>query len=369
MKILMTADTVGGVWTYAIDLARALAARGVRVALATMGAKIRPTQWGDVATVPGIEVFESEFRLEWMDDPWSDVDRAGEWLLQLERAVHPDIVHLNGYAHAALHWSAPVVVVGHSCVRSWWEAVRTEPIPPSWDRYTQRVRAGLAAADAVVAPSHAMLDALLRHYGPLDRARVIHNGRRAGAFAPVRKEPFVLAVGRLWDEAKNVGMLDDVAPLLTWPVYVAGDTRAPGGGERAFQSLHTLGALGEGALAGWMSRAGIYALPARYEPFGLSVLEAALSGCALVLGDVPSLREIWGDSATFVPADDAAAIARAINWLCDDDGLRRARGARARARARRLTPERMAREYDVLYRALREARATAGTMERLACAS
>ncbi len=32
-------------------------------------------------------------------------------------------------------------------------------------------------------------------------------------------------------------------------------------------------------------------LPARYEPFGLSVLEAALSGCALVLGDIPSLRE------------------------------------------------------------------------------
>lgn len=367
MKILMTADTVGGVWTYAIDLARALAARDVRVALATMGAPIRPAQWADLASVPDVEVFESDYRLEWMDDPWGDVDRAGAWLLEVERAVRPDIVHLNGYAHAALPWSAPVLVVGHSCVRSWWEAVRNEPVPACWDAYTSRVRRGLAAADMVAAPSHAMLDALHQHYGPLPRARVIHNGR-GGSFDPAHKERFVLAVGRLWDEAKNVGALDDVAPHLPWPVYVAGDTRAPNGGERSFRSLKTLGQLDAAALAGWMSRAAIYALPAKYEPFGLSVLEAALSGCALVLGDVPSLREIWGDTATFVPPDDPAAIARALNWLCDDDGLRRALGARARVRALTLTPERMARDYHALYRELRDARATAVT-ERLACAS
>ena len=35
-----------------------------------------------------------------------------------------------------------------------------------------------------------------------------------------------------------------------------------------------------------INTASIYALPARYEPFGLSILEAALSGCALVLGDI-----------------------------------------------------------------------------------
>ena len=52
-----------------------------------------------------------------------------------------------------------------------------------------------------------------------------------------------------------------------------------------------------------MGRAAIYALPARYEPFGLSILEAALSGCALVIGDIPSLREIWADAALFVPSD------------------------------------------------------------------
>lgn len=36
-RILMTADTVGGVWTYALELAQALDSRGIQIALATMG--------------------------------------------------------------------------------------------------------------------------------------------------------------------------------------------------------------------------------------------------------------------------------------------------------------------------------------------
>ena len=61
-----------------------------------------------------------------------------------------------------------------------------------------------------------------------------------------------------------------------------------------------------------IARAAIYALPAHYEPFGLSILEAAMSGCALVLGDIPSLREIWGDAAVFVHPDNRDAVARCL---------------------------------------------------------
>ena len=34
-RILMTADVVGGVWTYAIELARGLASRGIATTIAT----------------------------------------------------------------------------------------------------------------------------------------------------------------------------------------------------------------------------------------------------------------------------------------------------------------------------------------------
>ena len=54
--VLMTTDTVGGVWHYAIELALALAARDVRVALATMGAPLNTAQRSQIASVPGMRV-------------------------------------------------------------------------------------------------------------------------------------------------------------------------------------------------------------------------------------------------------------------------------------------------------------------------
>jgi len=354
MTLLMTADTVGGVWTYALELARALGDHGVRVELATMGAPLDAAQREAVCRLANVRVHESGYRLEWMDEPWDDVRRAGEWLLHLERELRPDVVHLNGYVHAALPWCAATVVVGHSCVLSWWEAVKGERAPPAWARYRREVARGLAAANVVVAPSRAMLDALQAHYGPLPRVAVVYNGRDARAFPPAAKERFVFSAGRLWDEAKNVRALADVAPRLPWPVYVAGEERHPSGERAPVGGARALGRLAAPELAGWLGRAAVYALPARYEPFGLSALEAALAGCALVLGDIPSLREVWGDAAVFVPPDSPGDLTRALRELIDDDRRRELFAARARRRARRYTRRRMAAGYLSAYAAARE---------------
>ena len=371
MKLLMTADTIGGVWTYALELARALRPRNVHVVLATMGRALSDAQRAEIAELPNVSVRESGYRLEWMVNPWADVDRAGNWLLGIEQAERPDIVHLNGYVHAALPWRSPVIVVGHSCVRSWWEAVRTGPVPEElWSEYTRRVKEGLGAADAVVAPSHDMARALVRHYELEGAVTVIPNGRDPALFPAAAKERFVFAAGRVWDEAKNLAALDAVASDVPWPVYVAGDLTAPDGATAPVVHVRALGQLRRDVLAQWLGRAGIYAFPARYEPFGLSVLEAALAGCALVLGDIPSLREIWGAAATFVEPNDRAAIARAIARLCDDDVLRRAHAAQARRHALMFGPERMAESYFGLYTRLRQEARWANTRrERVACVS
>ena len=101
-----------------------------------------------------------------------------------------------------------------------------------------------------------------------------------------------------------------------------------------------------------MARASIYALPARYEPFGLSVLEAALSGCALVLGDIPSLRENWEERALFVSPDDHVALQYAIASLIDDFEMRVRLGAAARVRGLELGLERFAEGYRRVYEGL-----------------
>ncbi|HWE94115.1 MAG TPA: glycosyltransferase family 4 protein [Tepidisphaeraceae bacterium] len=352
MKVLMTADAVGGVWTYALELCRALADYEVEVILAVMGPAPTLSQRSDAAALGNVALHVRTYALEWMPQPWDDVRRAGEWLLNLERAESPDVIHLNGYVHAALPWRAPKLVVGHSCVLSWWRAVKGEPAPAEWAVYRSAVARGLHAAQAVVAPSRAMLESLHQHYGHLPRARVIPNGRTAALFRSGMKEQFVLSAGRVWDEAKNIAVLTKAADEIPWPVRVAGKADGDLDSQRMGGRVEFFGHLDAAALSDQMSRAAIYALPARYEPFGLSALEAALSGCALVLGDIPSLREVWADAATFVPPEDEKAIAAAIRRLIQEPALRSEMSLRASAHAARYTPARMACGYFGMYREL-----------------
>ena len=139
--------------------------RQIEVTLAVMGPPLDPAQRAE-ATRQGVQLLERSCKLEWMDDPWKDVARSGQWLRSLEDTIGPDLVHLNGYCHAALPWRAPTIVVAHSCVRSWWRAVRGEPAPAAWDRYSEEVSRGLSAATLVVAPSDAMRAALGQEYAP-----------------------------------------------------------------------------------------------------------------------------------------------------------------------------------------------------------
>jgi glycogen(starch) synthase len=345
----MTADAVGGVWSHALELSRALSRQGVDVVLAVLGPRPSEAQERQARAVPGLSLRSASFKLPWMEDPWDDVARAGDHLLALADAVEPDLVHLSEPVFASLPWAVPTVAVGHSCVLSWYEAVRGEPAPATWDRYRMAMRTGLAAADMVVTPSRTMLAALRRHYGVRD-GTVVPNGSDANRYQRRAKEPIVLTAGRLWDPAKNVATLAALAPELAWPVHAAGIISAPDG--RALPlagSIRLLGALDAGAMADAMARAAIYALPARYEPFGLSALEAALAGCALVLGDIPSLRELWDGAACFVGPDDRAGLRVAIAALISEPARRQALARRARRRALNYSLEGMAQGYLSVY--------------------
>lgn len=327
----MTADTVGGVWTYCVELAHALDAE---VHLATMGRPLSRAQQAEADVFASVH--ESAYPLEWQRDPWAGVDAAGDWLLALESELRPDVVHLNGYVHATLPWRAPTLVVAHSDVVSWFRAVHGTPAPPEWDTYRRRVGAGLRAAGRVVVPTAAVAADLSTSYGFSD-AVVVPNCRRPELVAPAAKEPMVLAAGRAWDAAKGIDALCRTAPALPAPVVVAGEGAAPG--------VDARGVLPFPELAGLMARAAVFAAPARYEPFGLGILEAGLAGCALVLGDIASLREVWGDAAAYVQ-DDASLLAAVVAAL-EDPSL----GAAARERALTYSPARTALGYQKAYAA------------------
>ena len=348
-RILMTADTVGGVWTYALELARALGKYDVEVSIATMGPEPSRAQRQEAAAIGNVDLFTSNYKLEWMQNPWADLRAAGEWLMNLESRLRPDVIHLNGYVHAALPWKSPKLVVGHSCLFSWWRAVRLGEPPAEWMEYKTLVQRGLRAADLVVAPTKAMLKALDENY-PRSIERkclAIPNGLDAASFTPALKTKFVFAAGRLWDEAKNVETLIGIGWQLPWAVCLAGEKKNVDGDAEVClkQNCYALGKLSRETLRYWYACAAIYVLPARYEPFGLTVLEAALSGCALVLGSIDSLRENWDGAAIFVNPQDRAALKDSIEELIKSETYRARLGHAARERALTFTSTRMGEQY------------------------
>ncbi|HEX3952823.1 MAG TPA: glycosyltransferase family 4 protein [Stellaceae bacterium] len=352
----MTADAVGGVWSYALSLCAALP--DFRFILATLGPRPRPDQREAAARLPNVVLAESDFRLEWMEGGHWDTAASCTWLDALAAHHGAAIVHVNGYAQAPMGDARPIVAVAHSDVLSWWSAVRGGPAPAVWNDYRRHVAAGLAAADRIVAPTRAVLDDLQRHYDlPLSRAEVISNGINLGQFESSVKRPVVLASGRVWDEAKNLALLDAVAPQLPWSVEIAGEAAHPESGTARLRYAQALGMLAPPEMRRRLEQAAIFAAPACYEPFGLGILEAAAAGCTLVLGDIPSLRESWYGAAVFVPPHNVASWRATLARLIADRDEREELASAARRRARDFTAERTAAAYRALYQDLLARRA------------
>ena len=365
MHILLTTDSVGGVWTYTEELSAGLVERGHRVTLVTLGHALDAGQrsWVDAIVSPLFRCVETTFRLEWMEDSTEDLERSAALLRRLVGELQPDVLHVNQFAYGELSDTVPVLLTGHSDMLSWWEAVHGERLPDTgrMRAYTSLVRAGLEAATCLAAPTAWMARELREQYA-IDRTiDVLPNGRSPRLFQPDQpKQLQALTVGRAWDAGKHVGLLEELdAPmplLIAGPASLenspAGQSEA-GAGQAAPGGVRYLGKLNAEEMRELYSQTALYIATSTYEPFGLAPLEAAMSGCALVLSDLPSLREIWDNAAVFYPARDARALEAVLRDLANAPEQVHDLGARALARARtRYTASGMVTRHERLYAAM-----------------
>jgi glycosyltransferase involved in cell wall biosynthesis len=337
VKLLLVTDAVGGVWIYSLELARALRERGVEPVLAVTGPAATPEQRRQAE---GITLLDTGLPLDWLDTSPGDLARAGKRLAAIADREAADVVQTCSAALLAeADFTQPTVAVQHSCVASWWAAVRGTALPPEFAWRRDLVERGLKRASALVAPSAAFAAETQRLYGLRGAVRAVHNGRSARQVSDGPPAQLVVTASRLWDEGKNVATLDAAAAALDVPFQAAGPLHGPNGARAHLDNLDCVGELSEHDLGAMLSRRPVFASAALYEPFGLSVLEAAQAGCALVLSDIPTFRELWEGAATFVSARDAQGFAAAIQCLLNDGEERARLGAAARSKAARYTPE------------------------------
>ena len=364
MHVLMTTDTLSGIWTYTRELVSGLAARGARVTLVSFGEIPLPRQTAWMERLSNVDYCPTAFRLDWMDEGQRDLQEASSYLCSLIREVKPSLFHSNHLCYGSVPVSIPRMLVAHGDFVTWWKEVHgREPKGSAWlRRYTAKIAEAISEASALVASTGWMLDMVQSTYSPCRRNAVICHGRNPIHFNPyVTKDNSVLAIGRMLDPAAQIHLLtghDYSVPVCVAEENRPADPLAPEiqasvriqDGDRGMQIK---GPQTEAQLRQLYSRASIFAATARYEPFGMPVLEAALSRCALILNDIPSLREIWGHAATYFHTNDSESLAEAVRILSEDEQMRHSSARRAFQRAREcFNANRMTDNYLQLYRSL-----------------
>ena len=212
----------------------------------------------------------------------------------------------------------------------------------------------------VAAPSKWMLDSLSHCFGKPKFASVVYNGRTPTLFNPhLSKHENALSVGRLWDFGKNAALLNKINS--PFPIYLAGSEQnpdreavpSPSGTLGLYRHVYMKGVQSEAQLRQLYARAAIYVATSQYEPFGLAPLEAAFSRCAVVVSDIPSFHEIWGEDALYFENNDPDSLQDVLTRLHAQPELRAHYGNRALQRATaRYTSTRMVDDYLALYQAL-----------------
>ena len=347
-RVLMTIDAVGGVWRYAMDLAKAMSeTHGIETVFMGFGPQPSPEKASAALNIG---------KLVWLDAPldWTAPDEAAlatvpDSIAALALQEKVDLIHLNLPSQAAgLKVAFPIVAVSHSCVATWFAGVRGHDLPSDWHWHYLLNRKGFDRADAVIAPSRSHAAMLGKAYGRIGRLHIVHNGSGFES-RETNKESFVFAAGRWWDDGKNGAVLDRAATKVDWPFVVAGSNAGPTGQYLAFDNLSHLGELSHRDTMDLMTRAAIVVSPSVYEPFGLAPLEAARAGAALVLADIPTYRELWNGVALFADPHQPAAFAEAINRLSKDSDLRLIFAKKARQRSAAFTVEAQAAAVNRIY--------------------
>lgn len=198
------------------------------------------------------------------------------------------------------------------------------------------------------APTAAERDALRRELGLAGRTVVLHSGRlTARKGAPVLLDAFARAAGA------------GSGPLLLFlgdgpeRAAIEARARALGLGDRVrFEGFRE-------DVWRYLAAADVLVLPSFVEGMPNALLEAMATGLPAVATRLGGALEavIEGESGLLVPPGDADALARALEALLGDPGLRRRLGEAAAARIReRFTLDAIAPRYVELYRRMIAAR-------------
>jgi len=239
--------------------------------------------------------------------------------------------------------------------------------------YYDGLRRSVQQAARVICVSHATRRDLL-DYGVASeqRLRVVHEApdplfaalasQRAAQVKEGARRPYFVCVGTIEPRKNHARIIRAFAMLRSrWPgdgteLLIVGrdgvgapDVRALPGRLGIAECVRFLGPLPAPEIARLYQCAVGLVYPSLLEGFGLPILEAMASGCAVITSDRSAMAEVAGDAALLADPDDEESIMEALRRLLQDEGERRRVIADGRRRADDFSWERAARETFAIF--------------------
>ena len=267
--------------------------------------------------------------------------------------LKPDVVHthlVHGDVYGGLGaGKVPVISTKHN----------DDPFRRGPFRHVERLLTRRAAR--VITISAALRRYCIDDVGlPAEKIEVVHYGLDGlpvpwaeGPEVPLPQDARVLlCVSRLAEQkgvdvaVRALARVREIEPRAVLVVLGEGPERA----RLAAEGVFLPGRVGD--VASWYRRAELLVHPARWEGFGLALLEAMLAARPVVATRVSAAPEIVVDAETgvLVPPDDAPALAEAVLGLLADPARAATMGDAGLARARsEFSVEKMAERTATVY--------------------
>jgi len=236
-----------------------------------------------------------------------------------------DVVHVNeplmpAVGLAALWLNHPLVATFHARPPDWVLRGRRF-IPKSWFRKavltavsTEAAHLASALGDVEIVPP-GIHCAAYQMNAPRMAERIVFLGRNE----PRKGLPVLL---KAWPQVR--------ARHPEAELIVIGST----GEDDNPQGVRYAGRVSEEEKRRFLASAAVMAAPnLGGESFGIVVLEAMASGCAIVASDIPAFRNLTAGTAVLFPAGNDKALAVAVSDLLDDRAETERRSSAGRARA------------------------------------
>lgn len=350
-KLLMTTNVKNEIWDYSVILAGALLKQiDAEILMLSFGGEPTINQKAEAESL-NVKFLFSDFSPAIFND-----SEAKSLFESTVKEFNPHILHLND-CYINSDFKKPGIFTFHNdllnkklCNFGINNINNYNYQDNNFLKQKELINKSLNNADIIITQSRVPAEYLIKTYDLQKKIKIVYNGIDYKPYSGMRENINLLAHGNLSDRSKNISLLLNMAYKLpdNIKLKIIGDFPPE---RRLPRNVEFLNNLSGEELMNVYKTSSIYIAASSYESNGISSMQAAFSGCAVLAADIPVFKELWGDCACMFEKENLNSLMKTVNNLAENRNLLEITSRNCQAKALSVyNSKRMASEYINLYK-------------------